>query len=273
MPKNEKKLRVYITVTEEPLFLNPFLKELIERDSSEIIGVGIVSGSLVSGKSLSKKLDYLLSIAIISGPIELVRRTSKLLLFKLFRKINHKNNPLSVYSTAEKYDIPVKFVDNINSPEFKEYLELLKPDIIINQAQAILKEDFISIPSIGCLNRHAALLPKYRGRIAPFWAFLNQEKESGVSIHFIDEKIDNGPIVVQKKVPIERFDTFNSLVKKIFNIVPDSFLESLDIIREGNYENTLISNDASKATYYTSPTLKDALKYRKLVIRRWVLGE
>ncbi|MCQ1535088.1 hypothetical protein FTO70_05170 [Methanosarcina sp. KYL-1] len=267
-------MRIYITITEEPLFINPFLKKVIQSIPSEIIGVGIVSGSLVSGKSLSDKIKYLLTIALISGLVELFRRFFLLVSFNLFNKIGFlkSKNPLSVSQVAKEYNIPVKYVADINSEEFLAYLKDLEPDLVINQAQAILKKDFLSIPSVGCLNRHAALLPKYRGRLAPFWAYLNMENETGVSIHFIDEKIDNGDIVVQKKIPIKRFDTFDSLLKKVFSVVPDAMLEAIEVIRSGNYESRLIKNNPNLATYYPSPTLNDAIRYRKVMLKRLLYG-
>ena len=267
-------MRIYITITEEPMFINPFIKKVIQSIPSDIIGIGIVSGSLVNGKSIIKKVEYLLTIALISGPIELFKRFSLLSRFHLYDKLKfltHKN-PLSISQVAKEFNIPVKYVEDVNSQEFLTYLEDIKPDLIINQAQAILKKDFLSIPTIGCLNRHAALLPKYRGRLAPFWAYLNMEYETGVSIHFIDEKIDNGDIVVQKKIPIEQFDTFDSLLKKIFSVVPDAMLEAIDIIRSKNYESNLIKNDPALATYYSSPALKDAIRYRKVMLKRFLNG-
>ncbi len=267
-------MKIYITITEDPIFINPFIKKVIQSIPSEIIGIGIISGSLVSGKSLGRKVEYLLTIALISGPIELFRRFLRLASFNLFNKIGFlKNkNSLSISQAANQYSIPVKYFDDVNSEEFLVYLKQMGPDLIINQAQAILKKDFLSIPTIGCLNRHAALLPKYRGRLAPFWAYVNMETESGVSIHFIDEKIDNGDIVVQKRIPIKRFDTFDSLLRTISFTAPDAMLEAIEIIRSGDYESKLIKNDSISATYYSSPTFKDAIRYRVVMIRRFLIG-
>ena len=135
-----------------------------------------------------------------------------------------------------------------------------------------MTEEFLSIPEIGCLNRHCALLPKYRGLLAPFWTYLNGEKESGVSIHFIDKEIDNGPILVQKRVNIERFDTFDSVLEKDFGLAPDAMLEAIDLIRRGDYSEHLIPNDKSIATYFSKPTLSDAIRYRRVMLSRWFRG-
>jgi methionyl-tRNA formyltransferase len=130
----------------------------------------------------------------------------------------------------------------------------------------------LKIPAIGTLNRHGALLPKYRGRLAPFWAYLCGERSCGVSIHFVQRAVDAGPIVVQKRFPIGRFDTVDSLVAKVFRHAPEAMLEALDILRSGDYDSRLLPNDDARATYFSSPTLRDALRYRLVMLRRMLLG-
>ena len=79
-------------------------------------------------------------------------------------------------------------IENPNSKKFLNEPRKLDPDIIINQSQSIIKEGLLQVPKIGVINRHNALLPKNRGRLTPFWVLYKGEKETGVSIHFVDEK-------------------------------------------------------------------------------------
>ena len=67
----------------------------------------------------------------------------------------------------------------------------------------IFKRKLIDLAPKGCINLHTALLPKYRGLMPTFWALKNNEKNTGVSVFFVDEGIDSGPIIIQKKVVIE----------------------------------------------------------------------
>ncbi|NLO90193.1 MAG: hypothetical protein GX088_07735 [Clostridia bacterium] len=270
-------MRIYITVSEEPVYINPFVKKLISSLPHEIIGVGIQRGkTVVAGKGLLENFEYLLTLAVISDPFNLIKRFLIYASFIFFEKIKFLSimNPLSVSATAHKYNIPVTYCSDVNADYFIRFLKKQKPDVIINQAQRILSKDFIEVPKIGCLNRHASLLPKYRGRLAPFWAYLNGEEETGLSIHFIDEQLDNGPILVQKRVPIDRFDTVDKLLDRIFlEVAPEAMLEALELIRSGKYLSCLMDNDSSKATYFSSPKLKDALRYRLVMLRRFILGK
>jgi methionyl-tRNA formyltransferase len=270
------QLRIFITVSEEPVYINPFIKKLIHSLHHEIVGIGIQQGkSAVAGKTLGRKIKYLFSLSIISEPWNLLKRAVIFGCFLFFERIAFTGiqNPLSVGTAARYYNIPVIQCKNINSRDCIEFLKAQDLDVIINQAQIILSKDFIEVPRIGCLNRHAALLPKYRGRLAPFWAYVNGEKESGLSIHFIDEKLDNGPILVQEPVPIKRLDTVDTLLDRIFlEIAPEAMLKALELIRSGEYEDHLIDNDDSKASCFSSPGVKDALRYRRVVLRRWIIG-
>ena len=116
------------------------------------------------------------------------------------------------------------------------YLDSLNIDIIINQSQSIIKKQLLKIPRIGIINRHNALLPKNRGRLTPFWVLFNKEKETGVSIHFVDEGIDSGDIIIQKKFDIENKDNFNSIVKKNYDFASIAIIEALKIL-----ENDLLN--------------------------------
>jgi len=272
---SDRDLKIVITVTEEPLYINPFIRRVIEAIPSDIKRIYIVEGTVVRGDSVREKINYLITLGIISGPLHLLKRAVLAGGFKLFNVVPYlkHRNPLSIATVAKQLGIPVTYVEDIRSEAFLSQLRREKPTIIINQAQAILTEEFLSIPEIGCLNRHCALLPKYRGLLSPFWTYLNGEKESGVSIHFIDNEIDNGPILVQKRTGIERFDTFDSVLEKDFRLAPDAMLEAIDLIRKGDYKKHLISNDKSSATYFSKPTISDALRYRRVMLSRWFHGE
>jgi folate-dependent phosphoribosylglycinamide formyltransferase PurN len=268
-------MRVYITVTEEPVFINPFLKKVVEGLGDEVVGVGIVSGTVLAGQSVGAKLGYLLALSVISNPFRLAWRAGVTLAFKLMRALPGLKdaNFLSLEVFARKRGIRVDRTADPNSEKFLNTLRELAPDVIINQAQAILKKKFLTVPKIATLNRHGALLPKYRGRLAPFWAYLNGESEAGLSIHFVERKLDSGPILVQKRFPIRRFDSADTLINRMFRLAPGAMLEALKMLRAGEYENKLIENDDSQATYCSRPKLGDALRYRLVMLRRILVGK
>lgn len=84
------------------------------------------------------------------------------------------------------------------------------------------------------LNSHPTLLPKYRGPNPWHHVLANGEKESGVTIHKIDEGMDTGPILHQRVFPLTPFDTYRSLRAKTLDLEPVAIREALDLVRAGN---------------------------------------
>ena len=96
--------------------------------------------------------------------------------------------------------------------------------------------------------------------MTPFWVLFNKESKTGVSIHFVEESLDSGDIIVQKEYEVNKKDTFNSLVTKNYELASKAMIEALNILEKKEYK--LIDNDCSLATYNTTPTLIEAIRYR-----------
>ena len=104
---------------------------------------------------------------------------------------------------------------NMKDHLFIEKIKLLKPDFIIVVAFRMIPKIIWEIPDIGTINLHASLLPNYRGAAPINWTIINNEKFTGVSTFFINEKIDSGDILLQKRIEISEKETAGSLHKKL----------------------------------------------------------
>lgn len=255
-------MRIFIITMDDPVQTREFIKYIIDHKKDGIVGLAVSKGDrLTIGKQRSKFV-YLISLLLIMGLPAFAKNSWITLADKIkkkFFKIGIGQDP-SISAYAESLGIPVWNIKTPNSKKFQEELKALNPDIIINQSQSIIKKDLLDVPKIGVINRHNALLPKNRGRLTPFWVLYKQEKETGVSIHFVEEGIDSGDIIVQKKFSVTPKDTFSSIVKKNYEIAPKAMVEAIEILETGKYQ--LITNDDSLATYNTIPTLKEAWAYR-----------
>ncbi len=134
----------------------------------------------------------------------------------------HKDDPgetvwfRSVAELAAARGIPVYAPDDINHPLWLDKIRKLKPDILFSfYYRQMVKADLLAIPPRGCLNLHGSLLPKYRGRCPVNWVLVNGEKETGVTLHYMTPKPDDGDIVAQAKVPIAGDDTALALFGKL----------------------------------------------------------
>ena len=250
---------------DDPILTKSFIAKIIEERKLDIVGLAISKGDRLTIRKNKSKLAYIVSLLLIMGPFSFMKNSFLTLNHKFRKKLqqgfpNFFNDP-SIKGIAEKYNIRTWQIKSPNNKGFLEELKKLNIDVIINQSQNILKKELLSIPKMGVINRHNALLPKNRGRLTPFWVLYKGEKESGVSIHFVNEELDAGDIIVQKRFPITDKDNFNSVVKKNYKLAPYAMLEALDKLEKGKKD--FIRNDSNKATYNTIPTLKEAWEYRK----------
>ena len=132
--------------------------------------------------------------------------------------------------------------------EALQEINVLEPDLIITCAYGqILPLELLLIPKLGCINVHASLLPKLRGGAPIHYAILQGEKETGISIMYMTEKLDAGDIISQKAIRIEEEDHVGSLHDKLSEIGAQLLIETLPALLEKT--NDRVEQDETKATF------------------------
>ncbi len=119
---------------------------------------------------------------------------------------------------------------NLKDPRFLEELRALDANLQIVVAFRMLPKQVWQMPAYGTFNLHASLLPDYRGAAPINWALINGETETGATTFFIDEKIDTGEIIVQKKLPIGAEETAGMLHDRLMFLGADLVIETVDLI-------------------------------------------
>lgn len=147
---------------------------------------------------------------------------------------------------AVKNNLPVLQPEKLKDPEFIEQVRKLAPDLIIVIAFRILPREIFEIPRLGTFNVHGSLLPKYRGAAPIQWSLINGDSETGLTTFFIQEKVDTGNIILQKKIAIEKDDNFGSLHDRLQSFSIDIVLETIKIIESGAIQ--LIKQDESQVS-------------------------
>ncbi len=138
---------------------------------------------------------------------------------------------------AEKFRIPFFVHPNVNSAEFLETIGKFNPDLNVSMSfNQIMKPEIIRLAPEGFINCHAGALPFYRGRNILNWAIINGEKEFGVTVHFIDEKIDTGDIILQNFCTMEPEDNYGSLLEKASKLCSETLIEVLQKFQQGKVE-------------------------------------
>ncbi len=154
--------------------------------------------------------------------------------------------PPAVKTAASKLGLPVIQTSSVKDPSFIDALVDVAPDLIVVVAFRILPKEVFTIPRLGTFNLHASLLPRYRGAAPINWAIINGERETGVTTFFLDDKVDTGKVILQKKTGIGPDETAGELASRLSLIGASAVVETIRIIEDGNVP--LIEQDGSLAT-------------------------
>jgi UDP-4-amino-4-deoxy-L-arabinose formyltransferase / UDP-glucuronic acid dehydrogenase (UDP-4-keto-hexauronic acid decarboxylating) len=162
----------------------------------------------------------------------------------------------SVAELAAAHHIPVYAPENINHPLWVERIREMQPDIIFSfYYRTLVGKEILGIPPAGCLNLHGSLLPRYRGRCPVNWVLVNGEKETGVTLHAMTPRPDEGHILGQHRVAIDDEDTALTLHGKLADATGELLDELLPLIREGRMDG--IPQDHAIASYFGGRGPKD----------------
>lgn len=154
--------------------------------------------------------------------------------------------PCPVKEVALKNNIPVFSPSNIK----KDYNDIIdiNPDIIITCAYGqIIPKVLLNLPSLGCINIHASLLPKYRGGAPIHRAIMEGNAETGITIMYMDVGMDSGDMIKSKSIKIEDSDNLESLSNKLSLLGKEMIIECLPSIIDGTNER--VAQDITKVTF------------------------
>ena len=182
--------------------------------------------------------------------------------FPLLERSPHKPHPLffTFKQIQEHHGIPIHIMGNINGGEGEKLLTRIQPDLILSvRYDYIFKKHIISIPRLGILNIHPGKLPTYRGVYALFRAMLNGDAHAGVTLHYVDECIDTGPIVAIGYLHIDYSKSFLWHLCQLYPLGIDIFLEHLPNLEAGR--NLSAQSQQSDGNYYTFPTSEEFLLF------------
>lgn len=149
------------------------------------------------------------------------------------RKGNLVETAVKSYARSKGIDV---FTPHRIRDEYEEVLKY-KPDIVITCAYGqIIPKVILDYPRLGCINVHGSLLPKYRGGAPIHWAIMNGEKETGISIMYMSEKMDAGDIISQRSMVIGDGDILDDVYEKMSFLGRDLLLDTLPSIIDGTNE-------------------------------------
>lgn len=159
-----------------------------------------------------------------------------------------KLRPSPVKELALSEDLPVLTPEQARGPAFREALEELDPELSVVVAYGhILAREILELPPSGSVNVHASLLPRLRGAAPVNWALIRGHEETGITVMRMTQEMDEGPILLQRAIPIAPEDSATGLYLRLAELGAEALIEALALMEAGLLDAREQDHDA--ATY------------------------
>jgi len=245
-------------LTQEDAFYIPRIIDLVLARRRDVVEIGIVPGELRPGKA-ARYLKLM-------GPRDFALQTANLVMHRsldLVSRVVPMRRSWSVAGAARRAGVPVARVPNVNDPVFLERWRARGVDLVVSIAcPQIFKAALLALPARGAINLHGALLPRYRGMLPSFWVLARGEAETGVTVHWMDARVDEGDILMQRAVPIRNDDTVHRLVMRSkVEFGRELLVAAIDAIERGRAPRTPMDRDL--ASYVSFPDQAAVAEFRR----------
>ncbi|MCD6360189.1 MAG: formyl transferase [Armatimonadetes bacterium] len=243
-------MRAVIITQDEPFAVPVLLEELLARRADAISCV-IIAPPTSQHESFSALVRRWWSAF---GPLDFFRYAARFVTARLLGR-----GPDQV---ALRHGVDVAHATDINAPDFLEELRELQPDLIISVAcPQIFREDLLRLPARGCINVHSGPLPRYRGQLPTFWVLYHGETQTAVTVHYMNRRVDDGPILLQESVDILPHESQASLMRRCKRTGGELLARAIALFEQGDPPTR--PNPRDKATFFRFPSPEEAREFRR----------
>jgi methionyl-tRNA formyltransferase len=255
---NRGELRLVFVTPEEPSVMPVFFEKVIPRLRQEIAAVAVVSPIYKRSSWMRQAKRFVRSFGLKEFAVEALQYG-----YYKAADLVPLGSRHSVKSIARSHGLRILTPENVNGADFLQQLRELAPDLVISvSCPQIFGRELLELPRFGCVNVHSALLPHYRGMLPTFWVLAKGERETGVTVHYMNPGIDGGDILVQRRIPIASGETLHSLMRKCKQVAGDLVLEAVHRFRAGSV--TALPNPADEGSYFSFPEPEDVREFKAL---------
>jgi len=252
----EASLKIAFLTADDPIYLPAFYDRLLSRWAARTEAVYVVPPLYKRQTPLDAAIRYAKTFGY--------GATAHLAMRVVWSKLRGQ----SVAAICRKWKVRCEDIADVNAPDFLERLRRENADVLISvSTPQIYKRPLIELSRFGILSIHGAILPQYRGVMPSFWMMANGEKQAGVSIYFIDEKIDSGERVGLRVFPIDPHETLDQFVRKSKAIAADLLLEVLNGLEQETLNRQPL--DLATGSYFSWPDRDAVMRFRSAGRRLW----
>lgn len=246
---------IYLT-TDDPIYLPAFYDRVFGAAPGHAQAVFVVPPLYKKQSTAAAALRY----ARTFGWLDAARLTTRVLATRLRGQ--------SIAASCRRHGVPCEEIGDVNAPEFLARLKALAPDVLVSvSCPQIFQRPLIDLAPLGVLNIHGAILPQYRGVLPSFWMLANGEHRAGVSIYFVNEKIDAGDRCGLTIFDITKDDTLDSFLRRSKRVAAELLLELLPQVEAGTAPREPLN--LAEGSYYKWPDASAVQRFRAAGRRVW----
>jgi methionyl-tRNA formyltransferase len=255
-------MKIEFLTQDDSLYILPFFEEFLRSYSSEFQVARIACCRTMGKRS---RLKLVRELVWIYGKMGFIRLALRLLKYRMLGMRKLKAPAAAFYSLkqlCEAYGIPYERIGNPNDPDYVETVLQGHSELIISVAcPYILKGRLLSATPLGCINIHHAPLPKYRGMMPTFWQMYHGETKVGLTIHYMNERVDEGDALLQEELPIDFRESLDSLMRRSKRYGAHCMARVIRQLSSDAASRVKLDNDGG--SYFTVPNREQALDFRR----------
>lgn len=257
-------LKKYVFIQNEPFYLPKVLDKYLREYAGSTVGINVQAVTQGKRTVVQTAMDLLKMY----GPWYFQWKLRNYIWRKVMGKVvnglmGSTRKCYTVGAVAKKYGVPVHDMPDVNSEEFLQMLRDNGVEFIVSiSGTQLYRRKLRDQTPFGIVNCHGALLPKYRGLMPSFWTLANDEKRGGVSVHYVDKKLDNGPIVVQKEYAIHSHDTLEDVMARSKDLAAEAIIECVQKVEAGLKPQDMIPNPIEEQSHFSMPTKDDVKRFK-----------
>tara|TARA_B100001029_G_C15059549_1_gene457208 strand:+ start:676 stop:1437 length:762 start_codon:yes stop_codon:yes gene_type:complete len=242
---------IYIITTEDPLYSKDIIEEIYSEFPNNIKGVGLSGGLFTLKRVFLSPLIYGFFNYFLFG-------------YKVIKGVFFGGK---IKNFCISKNIPIDNLPSVNDGNLYNILLDSKIDLLllINCSKKLYQKEF-NLPKHGTINIHFGELPKYRGLMTILHSMRYKEKKNGITIHYVNERLDSGNIIDQEYVEISKRDDLLSVWKKSSDVGRKMLTKLIKNISEGHEIKTKANKD-ELSNYFKFPSLQQILHYRWIVFK------
>jgi methionyl-tRNA formyltransferase len=257
-----RSLKKYVFIQDEPFYLPKVLDKYLREFGDSTVGVNIQESTQGNRTLVQTAMDLYKVYGFSYFQWKMRNYAWRKIKGKIVNGVLGSTKTChNVPAVCRKYGVPFDGPTDVNSEAFLSMLRERGVEFIVSISGTQLYKKALRMQTpFGIVNCHGALLPKYRGLMPSFWTLANGEAEGGSSVHYVDARLDNGPIVVQRRYRLHSRDTLEDVMARSKDLAAEAIIEAVRLVESGN--PPLMPNREEEMTHFSMPTKEDVRRFR-----------